>query len=1033
MRTKFSGFLTLLLALVVQISFAQQKTITGTITDDTGMPLPGANIIIKGTQTGTQSDFDGNFSISASVGQTLVFSYVGFETQEVTVGAANTIDLTLSPGTALEQVVLRGYSRQNQTVSTSAVVSISAEELSQMAPTTSIDNMLQGKAAGVQVTAANGKPGQAAFVRIRGTGSLSAGASSPLYIVDGTPLREEELSNLSVDEMANVEILKDAAMTARYGSRGANGVVIITTKSGARNKDATIRFSSRYGTVSRIKPNYRMMNLEEKLRFEREMYAMGVTTAATLPGVTIQPGTPEYENMVKNEVDWQDLMLKDGIVQNNNFSISGGGERADYFFSLSHDRNTGIIDKIDGFERISSRLNINMDPKEWLNFGVNVGYSRATSDEPRDRNNDQNPFRAMLNYNPYETEYLMDENGDYVLDENGERVFNSRIHGGFNVRGALETEPSMLITNLLLASTDALVKFNKNWTYGFSTSFKYGFDRTENFSHPGGILDAILNPGNPLGYKVDQNVQRFDMTLSNRLMYNLHTESGHNFNALALYEYNFNEYNRIRLTSEGYANNILNTAENASTIVHIATDGETKISTTNRNRLALLSYGLFTEYDYKERYLFTASIRRDGSSNFGDDHKFGTFWSVSAGWNIAKENFFNVDEINDLKLRASYGTVGNRLGIGRYEALGTVGYGTYGGQSSIDIVRIANPDLKWETTHTLDVGLEVNLFNRRLRAVADYFERTTKDLLFAIPRAAESGISFVRGNLGTIQTNGFEFSLSGEVINTPDWKWTLGGNIYLQTKSEIVELPGGEDISAPFTYNILFREGSKINEHYMIRYVGVDPQTGRAQYLNANDEVVFANELTADDRVLQGKSSIADKEGGFFTDINYKGFGLRADFSFKAGNWINNVMKADRYLDPEYSTSIQDNMAVGAFNYWKQPGDNAELPSPIYRTDDALPATSDRWLEKGDYIRMRNITLSYTFPNRTLERTPINSLRIYLQGQNLLTFSNFWGDPEVGLSSGENISFAQAVAPGEATLYSYPNSKSFQVGLDISF
>lgn len=1033
MRTKFSGFLTLLLALVVQITFAQQKTITGTVIDDTGMPLPGANVIIKGTQTGTQSDFDGNYSISASVGQVLVFSYVGFETQEVTVGAANTIDLTLSPGTALDQVVVRGYSRLNQTVSTSAVVSISAEELSQMAPTTSIDNMLQGKAAGVQVTAANGKPGQGAFVRIRGTGSLTAGASSPLYIVDGAPIREEELSSISNDDIANVEILKDAAMTARYGSRGSNGVVIITTKSGARGKEATIRFSSRYGTTSRINPNYRMMNLEEKLQYEREMYAMGLTAAGTLPGITVQPGTPEYEIMERNQVDWEDLMLKDGVIQNNNFSISGGGESADYFFSLSHDRNTGIIDKIDGFERISSRLNLNMDPKEWLSFGVNVGYSRAVSDEPRDRNNDQNPFRAMLNYNPYETEYLMDADGEYVLDDNGDRIFNSGIHGGFNVRGALETEPSFIISNLLLASTDALVKFNQNWSYGFTTSFKYGFDRSESFSHPGGILDAILNPGNPLGYKTDSNVQRYDMTLSNRLMYNLNTESGHNFSALGLYEFNFNEYNRIRLTSEGYANNILSTAQNASTIVHLATDGVTKISTTNRNRLTLLSYGLFTEYNYQERYALSASIRQDGSSNFGDDHKYGTFWSVSAAWNIAKENFFNVDAINDLNLRASYGTVGNRSGIGRYEAQGTVGYGSYNDQSSIEINRIANPDLKWETTSTLDIGLEVNLFNRRVRAVADYFERKTDDLLFSIPRAAESGISTVRGNLGSIQTNGLEFTVQGDVVRSTDWRWTVGGNIYIQTKSEILELPRGEDIAAPFTFNILFREGSKINEHYMIRYVGVDPQTGRSQYLNADDEVVFATELTADDRVLQGKSSIADKEGGFFTDVNYKGFGLRADFVFKSGNWINNVMKADRYFDPEYSTSIQDNFAVGAFNYWTQPGDNAELPSPVYRTQDVLPASSDRWLEKGDYIRMRNITLSYTFPNNVLERTPINSMRIYLQGQNLLTFSNFWGDPEVGISSGESISFAQAVAPGEATLYSYPNTKSFQVGLDISF
>src|SRR5690554_1775144 len=285
MKTKFSGIMTLLLALVVQLTFAQQKTITGTVTDDTGLPLPGANVIIKGTSTGTQSDFDGNYSITANVGQTLTFSYVGFDTQEVKVGAQNSIDITLNPGSTLETVVVTGYSSRNQTVQTSAVVSISAAELSQMAPTTSIDNMLQGKAAGVQVTAANGKPGQGAFVRIRGTGSLTAGAASPLYIVDGAPIREEDLANIPNSDIENITILKDAATTSQYGSRGSNGVVVITTKSGVRNKEATIRYSSRYGVTSRISDNFTMMDARQKMQFESEMFGLGLTAATYLPGV----------------------------------------------------------------------------------------------------------------------------------------------------------------------------------------------------------------------------------------------------------------------------------------------------------------------------------------------------------------------------------------------------------------------------------------------------------------------------------------------------------------------------------------------------------------------------------------------------------------------------------------------------------------------------------------------------------------------------------------------------------------------------
>ncbi len=1027
MRTKFSGILTLLLALVVQLTFAQQKTITGTVTDDTGLPLPGANVILKGTSTGTQSDFDGNYSISANVGQTITFSYVGFDTKEVKVGTQNKIDVTLQPGESLNEVVVTGYSTRNQTVQTSAVVSISAAELSQMAPTTSIDNMLQGKAAGVQVTAANGKPGQGAFVRIRGTGSLTAGASSPLYIVDGSPIREQDLANIPNEDIENITILKDAATTARYGSRGANGVVVITTKNGNRNKDAVIRFSSRYGVSSMIDPNYTMMNATEKMQYEAELYALGVTGAAGLPGVTTQPGSAERQFLLDNEIDWEDTILKDGIIQNNSVSISGGAEKVDYYFSVTNDRNTGIIDNIDGFERLGTRLNVNFDAKDWLAVGVNVGYSRSMSDEPRDRNNTQNPFRGMLDYNGYEPEFVLDENGAIVTDENGNPIYNP-THTGFPIRGALLSEPSEIIDNTTIGSVDAVVTFSKNWSYGFNVAVNWGASRQESYSKPGGILDIILN-GDPTGNKFDSQVHRVDFTASNRLMYNLN-KNNHNLNVLGLYEYNMNEFNQSFVRSLGFPSSALTTQTNASEI----NDGYTL-----RNRLTLVSYGAFADYDYKEKYLVSASVRRDGSSNFGTDVRFGTFYSGSIGWNIAKEDFFSLDSVDDLKLRAAYGTVGNRNGIGRYASQGTVAFDSYPGGTSTIPNRVANPELQWETTETYNVGLELNMFNNRLRLVSDYFIRNTQDLLFPIPTAYEAGIidnagvGGIAGNLGEIQNKGLEISLQGDVFRSSDFTWTLGGNIiFLDT--EIVSLPDGEDVTPGTAFNIRYQEGRKINEHFLIRYAGVDSDTGRSLFYGADGNTYFASDLPTDEndnRVFQGKSTIADKEGGFFSNIVYKGFGLRTDFVFKAGNWINNFVRSDRESD---GLNIADNQATNAFNYWQQPGDTGVLPSPIYATEDAtVTGNSDRWLEKGDYIRMRNITLSYNFPNKVLEKTPLSSLRIYAQGQNLLTFSKFWGDPEVGISSGETISFANSVAPGEATLYSYPNTKSIQVGLDVSF
>jgi len=1004
----------------ITIVLAQENPISGVVTDNSGELLLGVNIIEKGTSNGTQTDFDGNFTINVNVGKTLVFSYVGYETIERTVLAnMKTLNIQMTNQEAiLEEVVITGYSRRNKTVQTSAIVSISASEIEELAPSTSIDNLIQGKAAGVQVTAANGKPGEGAFVRIRGVGSLSAGASSPLYIVDGAVIREQELGNIPNSDIETLTILKDAATTARYGSRGANGVVVITTKSGNRNKDAVVRFNSRFGFTSRIEPNFNVMDAEQKFKYEAELYALGISAASNLPGVTTLPGSEDRQFLLDHETDWQDLMLKDGFIQNNNISFSGGAEKMDYFFSVGHDRNTGIIDQLDGFERINTRLNLNFDAKEWLKLGVTAGYSRSTSDEPRDRNNVQNPFRAMYDYNPYETEFELDEDGNIILDENGDPIY-SPTHTTFNVRGALLSEPAIDIQNNLLASTDAEIKFSERFSYGFNIAISSLNQRTESYSKPGGILDAIIGDPNNPGNKLDTGTYRFDMTISNRLDYHLQTDD-HNLNALGLFEYNYNENNGYSVRSIGFPSDLLTTQSNAAQVT---------AGSTTKNILTLISYGLFADYDFQEKYLASASVRYDGSSNFGADNRWGLFYSGSLGWNIAKEDFFKVDAINDLKIRASYGTVGNRDGISRYAAQDNVQFGSYPGGSATIPSNIGNPDLKWETTTTTNIGLEFNLFNRRLRGVTDYFIRKTEDLLFAIPTSDESGVGSIFGNLGEIENKGFELSLQGDIFRNEDLKWTVGGNIFF-LDSEIIELPDGEDVIPGGAFNILFREGAMINEHYLVRYAGIDPSNGAPLYYGADGEIYRADDLPeGENRVLQGKSTIADKEGGFFSNITYKGFGLRTDFIFKSGNWINNFVRSNLVSD---GVNIDDNQAIDAFNYWQQPGDTNMHPSPIYQSE-ILAVNSDRFLEKGDYIRLRNITFSYDFPDKYLDKVPITRLKVYVQGQNLLTFTDFYGDPEVGISSGETINFASTVAPGEATLYSYPSTKSVQLGIDVNF
>jgi len=1034
MKTKFSGILTLILALVVQISFAQTKTITGVVTDDTGLPLPGATVLIKGTTNGTQTGFDGDYSISAAEGQTLTFSYVGFETKELLVtSGASTYNVQMAAGATLETVVITGYGNSNRDVLTSAVSLVTAEELEELVSTTSVDNLLQGKASGVAVTAANGKPGATAFVRIRGTGSLVAGASSPLYIVDGAPLDEADLNAIPSSEIETIAILKDAATTSQYGSRGANGVVVITTKKGKKNKDATVRFSSRYGVSKRANDDIQIMNAQEKLRYELELSQLTLPdgcvgcflpSASGLPGATSTP--EERAFLIANQVSWEDEILRDAIIQSNSFSVSGGEEKVDYFFSLNHDRNTGIIAQVNGFERLNGRLNVNFDAKPWLDMGASVAYSRSVSDEPRDRNNVQNPFRAIYQNNSYTPVFQLDENGDVTFDENGDPVYQTDgLQFGFNTVNALITIPEITVQNLTFFNSYANVKFSDRWNYRLQYSLNHENFRREVYNQPGSTLEDIIGDPDFPGTKTDNGFQTIDYTLSNTINYTLAGENGHNFNSYGLFEYNFRETNSYTVSSRGFPSTLLSTQVNAA---------EQTNGSTGRSRLTLVSYGAFANYDYKQKYILAASGRYDGSSNFGADNQFGFFYSGSAAWNVAKEDFFAVDWIEDLKIRGSYGTVGNRGALGNYASQGTVVFGQYPGGSSTIPANIANPELQWEEAEILDIGIELGLFNNRVTAVVDYFKKTTNKLLFDVPTPDESGIPgfSINSNLGTIENSGVEVELNADIIRNADFKWSVGGNFAI-LDNEIIELPDndndgvGDDIE-PFSFATIFREGEEINAFFLLRYDGVDPATGRPLYLDAEGNSVFFTDLPeGENRVLLDKSPNANIQGGFFSNINYKGFGLRTDFVYKFGNYIYNLVRSDVINDGLTPSSNQD---VRAFNYWKQPGDTNVLPSPLYANE--AQQGSDRFLEKGDYVRLRNVTLSYTFDKDFLARTPFNSIRVYAQGQNLLTFSDFFGDPEVGISSGETISQAGAVAPGEATLYSYPTLRSFSFGIDVS-
>lgn len=1012
MKKRLQGMLTLLLVLVVQISFAQEKTVTGTVSDEQGLPLPGVNVIVQGTNNGVQTDFDGNYDISVAPGEQLVFSYVGFATQTITIGGKNVYDVVLDvDNAALDEVVVVGYGATSRELSTSAVSTVSTEEIESFVPSTSVDNILQGKAAGVQVTAANGRPGQTAFVQIRGAGSINA-ASTPLYVVDGTPVDQSFINNLNPGDIQSFSVLKDAATVSKYGSRGANGVVVITTKQG-KSGEAKIVFRSSVGSASKIDDqNFEMMNASQKLEFERQLAELGVSDAQNLPGAT---ASPERLALLRSyDTDWQEELLRNSYIQSNSLSISGGDDKLSYFLSLGYDKNSGIIDRIDGFERISTRLNTTYQAKDWLEVGANVSFARSTTDLPRDRNNVQNPFRAMYSYNPYEPLYRRDAEGNIIREADGSPVFNPTTQG-FPIARALQTEPEDSRNFLILGNIHADIQFSDKFSNRFTVGASSNRLNRTSRSIAGGVLNSIVGNADFPGTQTDEFALDFQYNVNNLFTYADTYNDVHNLSASVLLEYNENIYTDLFATSRGFP---------SPDIPYQDVAAEATSAGTDEVRSILFSQGLFLDYNFDTKYILSGSIRRDGSSRFGPDNKYGYFYSASAAWNVANEDFMSGSVFNDLKLRASYGTAGNQS-IGDYNFLNLLQFNTYNGSTTAIPVGVGNPEIQWESQAILDIGVEYSLFNNRISGVLDYFKKTSQDLLLNRPISQTVGDenNSILSNIGSIENSGFEVSLTANIIRNENFRWTVGGNAAF-LDNEVTELVGGEDIINGTT---ILREGEEIYSFYLPRYAGVNPANGQPLFLD-NDGNVTGEYSDSFETLIDGKSPNANFEGGFYTSFNYRGFGLRSDFVFKKGNYILNYQRAN-------GVSIGDvnaNQYVESFDYWKEPGDQNVLPSPLYQAN--ADQTTTRFLESGDYLRLRNLTIDYKIPSEFTEKIGINSFRIFATGQNLLTFTEYTGDPEIGIGSAETAEPGdQGFVPGEFSLYSYPQTKSYTVGFEIGF
>lgn len=891
----------------------------------------------------------------------------------------------------IEEVVIVGYQKKTQDKIAQSQSVITGEQIMQNTPTTTIGNALQGKASGVFVQSQTGQPGSPATMQIRGISGVG-GSSEPLYVVNGLYMTALQFSSINPNDVASIIVLKDAAATAQYGSRGANGVVVVTTKSGFNGK-TVFSFESKMGYASKLKDkNFTMMNARELLEFENTLGYLGHPSRTQA----------EIEQLASLDHDWQKDILRNSAIQSYLFSAQGGNSRSTFYYSLGYDKDTGILKSMNGIDRYTGRFSFTNRLNDKIKVGIDVGLQYQETEEFRDRNNSQNPFAAMYWYLPYKPVY--DANGEYNTDIGG---------GGFNVLEGMETNPISQQRFRSSASLFGEYKIIDGLTFKSAFNGLYDWRLHKNWLKKGSVLDLIIYKV-PTGTLSRNSHYGFNYTFNNGLNY-AKKIGDHNIDVLGFVEFNSNFLETFNASAVGLKSPNLDTPSNT-----VPSARNTFTGTKVRN--TLFSMAALGSYDYAGKYIVTGSIRRDGSSRFGANNRYGVFWSGSLAWNIAKEDFVDLSFLNDLKVRGSYGTTGNDGTIPNYVNVTNVGYGLYGNSTTIYTLDVAgNPDVKWEVNKTLNLGIDFALFNRRFRGAVEVYQNKRKDFLQNLPSLTETGNYSAYYNVGDMSQKGLEAELNVDIIKRKDFLWSVRGNVTFQ-KNRLDKLANGAtERNLGYTY---LKVGETPYLFHEVRFAGVDSNTGSALYYDLDGNIT-PNYSASYAVPLTDKSPFPKSFGGFGTTFEYKGFDLNADFVFKLGGYTYNNMYKNA-VDP---TSAKDNynVATAAANHWKKPGDT----NVFQKVDGNGLRSSDQFIEKSDYLRFRSLTIGYTFDKKIFgDALKISKLRTYIQAQNLYTWTNFHGEPEVSVGSAESSTL---FVPGSYNLYTYPAVRTILVGMQLEF
>jgi len=979
-------------------AFAQDRMVTGTvIASEDGLPIPGVSVKVKGQTVGVVTSADGKYSIKVPASLTkLEFSYLGYLTQTIIV-SSNVINVSLAEDSkVLAEVIVMGYQTLNRKDVVGNVANVNGKEVAQL-PSLTLAQALQGKATGVQVTASSGRPGANAYIKIRGVGSINAG-TEPLIILDGMQISTASYNSINPNDIEEINILKDAASSAIYGSRAGNGVIVIKTKTG-RTGDPTLQYSFQYGK-SKIQDlkNVKLMNSAEKLQYEYELGYTNPLVDAQIPGngsdVTTIPAAQRqsiWDDIIgKGAGDWRDHLFQDGTLKTHELSLSGADSKIKYFMSLNATDNQGT--EINSyFNRKGGRLNVEYQAKEWFKLGTNLGVTQSKERQVREPFNTQNLYASLFLYNPYEPVKLADG------------TYNTTFQGFSAIEGSLNN--TVFLDRLNAYGTGfAEGRFFDHLTIRTQAGITYNTLKGENYLKPGSNLAVLL------GYnqKSDSGNQDFFYTLTNTANWN-QSINKHNFNILAGQEFSKDNFYSYIATTRNFPTSSVETLENGSTPT---------AASTSRSKFALESYFGAGSYNFDQKYYLSLSLRRDGSSRFGANNKYANFWAAGASWNIKKESFIKADWLNELNLKASIGTTGNN-NIGDYDNLGTYSLSVkYNDLPSATPLRLPNPNLTWETNKLYDVSLNYAVLNRRLSGEIGYYKKSTSDLLYSVNVSTTTGFTSYRGNVGGMQNSGIEAALKGSIVRSKDLDVSLSVS-YSSVDNKITKLYSD---NVPNGYG-RFVVGETLNTFFLVKWAGINPANGKNQFYNI-DGTVTETYSSSQAQLLKGKSPIAKYFGTVGADISYKGLDLSARVYYTGGNYILNIMDQVSASDGE---NVNTNQFVDAFNYWKKPGDNVRYANPLDASQN-ITYDTDKYLEKGGYVSLRDITLGYTLPIKYAKYVGSKGVRFFVQGTNLVLLTKFRGLPEVGESNRERADF-----PGTINLYGYPPLKSYTFGIDVRF